>query len=363
MNDRDKWERLQNLKNLLEEGFITRTEFDERKAQLIDDLTGTSISTISSTASKTRTHRKSRRSSSSTDSDPQVIPLPSVVPHLPNFVSIPTEMCNKFTYDIETGQWIKSTTTIKLDPVPFSRGALRFVYHLKDLSADTSASYVAKMSFDPRDNADRSVYFKDIEMQCYAREYAKKFNKYNPPKKVDFVAAWILELVQRPSKPICGVERFIEGPYRKHNNNYGYVSEDERNTPQAFSHFSYEASGHTVLICDIQGVGDLYTDPQMHSIDGKGFGKGNLGKRGFDKFLQTHRCNRICQYLKLPPINPNYAAVGTLPATRFMANTHVDQEAISLKSGAAPVHALIDPSTPILQQEPPKETCCQCIIL
>jgi len=35
-----------------------------------------------------------------------------------------------------------------------------------------------------------------------------------------------------------------------------------------------------MLICDIQGVGDLYTDPQIHSADGKGFGNGNMGNFG-----------------------------------------------------------------------------------
>jgi elongation factor 2 kinase len=139
----------------------------------------------------------------------------------PSFDGIPTEAANKFTFDIHKNQWVKTTTQVKIDPVPFSRGALRFVYHLKE--TDQTGSYVAKMSFDPRDALDRSVYFKDVEMQCYAREYAKKFNEYNPPKAVDFVAAWNLELIQRPGRPICGVERYIDGQYAKHNNNYGYV--------------------------------------------------------------------------------------------------------------------------------------------
>jgi len=26
----------------------------------------------------------------------------------------------------------------------------------------------------------------------------------------------------------------------------------------------------------VQGVGDTYTDPQIHTINGKGFGRGNL---------------------------------------------------------------------------------------
>lgn len=93
----------------------------------------------------------------------------------------------------------------------------------------------------------------------YSKQWAKRFNRYDPPKRIDFIACSILELIERPNRPICTVEQFIAGPYRKHNNNWGYVSEDERNTPQAFSHFTYHASNGTMLICDIQGVGDLYT--------------------------------------------------------------------------------------------------------
>lgn len=100
------------------------------------------------------------------------------------------------------------------------------------------------------------------------------------------------------------MEPYIPGEYRKHNNNFGSVSEDERNTPQAFSHFTYEASNHEILAVDIQGVGDLYTDPQLHTLDGNDFGKGNLGVTGFHKFMSTHRCNSICRYLKLPQVNP-----------------------------------------------------------
>jgi len=42
------------------------------------------------------------------------------------------------------------------------------------------------------------------------------------------------------------------------------VSDEERNTPQAFSHFTYEVSNHELLAVDIQGVGDRYTDPQVY---------------------------------------------------------------------------------------------------
>lgn len=49
---------------------------------------------------------------------------------------------------------------------------------------------------------------------------------------------------------------------------------------QAFSHFTFERSGHQLIVVDIQGVGDLYTDPQIHTETGTDFGDGNLGRWG-----------------------------------------------------------------------------------
>lgn len=31
------------------------------------------------------------------------------------------------------------------------------------------------------------------------------------------------------------------------------------------------------MVVDVQGVGDLYTDPQVHTADGEEFNDGNLG--------------------------------------------------------------------------------------
>jgi hypothetical protein len=61
---------------------------------------------------------------------------------------------------------------------------------------------VAKISMDPKDNLNKKVYFQDVEIQEYAKVYAKKFNSYEPPKNVDFVKAFILELVDRKGKPM-----------------------------------------------------------------------------------------------------------------------------------------------------------------
>ncbi len=111
----------------------------------------------------------------------------------------------------------------------------------------------------------------------------------------------------------------------KYSNNDGW-SEDRRNTPHAFSHFTFEASGRQLIVCDIQGVcacvclcdtlvsilthtlphhagvGDLYTDPQIHTLDGRGMGLGNNGGKGIQRWVASHRCNAICRQLKLPQV-------------------------------------------------------------
>ena len=115
----------------------------------------------------------------------------------------------------------------------------------------------------------------------------------------------------------------------------GYVNDVERNTPQAFSHFSYEVSGHQMLICDIQGVDDVYTDPQVHSMEEYSLSKfletkGNLGSNGIKTFLSTHKCNPVCVYFRLPTFgiaslsdasddsNAQYQLGATVPREKYM---------------------------------------------
>jgi elongation factor 2 kinase len=249
--------------------------------------------------------------------------VPRVVPHAPDFRDVVPEVATKHVFDYASRQWTTSQVYIALDETPFSKGSLRVVYHLQDLNElHFDGSYVAKVAIDP--DEDPQTYFRDIELQAHCASYAELYNSYHPPKRVEFLHAWVLELTERGGV-LCAVEEFIQGDYRKHNNNFGSVSDDERNTPQAFSHFTYEASSHEVLAVDIQGVGDKYTDPQIHTLNGHDFGKGNLGVLGFQKFMSSHRCNSICRYLKLPQINPKdrHSDRGTLPLQELMNRDRV----------------------------------------
>lgn len=354
--------RIETLKALRSNDIISEDDFLTRRDQIINELTGTTAdqSTRKGSLTSARTKRlsSSRGRSPSTRGERFHKGYENVVRYHapPEWEKLPSERAVKVQYSFEDKNWIRRDVKVKIDTQPFDKGGLRLVFHLLDES-DPETKYVAKMSKDPRDNATRTVYFNDVRMQATARHFAERYNQCLPPKKVEFIAAFVLQLVQREGSPVCGVERFISGNYKKYNNNKGWISDEDRNTPAAFCHFSYESSNNELLICDIQGVGDVYTDPQIHSKDGDGFGKGNLGREGMDSFLTTHRCNAICRFLKLKNFQGLPIGIeGTLPARTFMPGTRVPK----ILGGNTPL--LFDSSQmgffPPLEKGKQEKACC-----
>ncbi len=104
---------------------------------------------------------------------------------------------------------------------------------------------------------ERDIYFAEVKLQLDAKLWSQEYNRHHPPKQIDICIMGVLEFVDRPGKPLYHVENFIDGPYIKYNSNGGFVLDDEahRQTPQAFSHFTFERSGHELIVVDIQGVG------------------------------------------------------------------------------------------------------------
>lgn len=98
------------------------------------------------------------------------------------------------------------------------------------------------------------------------------------------------------------MENYIEGSYEKYNNNAGWINGNMNETTfisQAFSHFTWQYTKGYLMIVDLQGVVGKLTDPQIHCMDSKKYGKGNLGYLGMIKFFLTHTCNQYCLALNL----------------------------------------------------------------
>jgi len=113
---------------------------------------------------------------------------------------------------------------------------------------------------------------------------------------------------KHPYGMIYCVEPFLTGRYEKFSDNMGRIFQtsgtwSETQLPHAFTHYTYEESGHLLCVTDLQGVKSWMTDPQIHTVDGYGFGRGNMAQEGIEKFKATHVCTDICKALKLRPLD------------------------------------------------------------
>ena len=209
---------------------------------------------------------------------------------------------------METDENIKLSVaelTIYARSRPFARGSQRVASHAR--TAATTSRFAVKSFIE--DGKGLAHLAEDMRIQALCKAFALEFNgllKTEHP--IDFIVTTCLQ-----SKPgtasgngCLSLEPFIEGDYIKYNSNGLFVKEDTPGDPfnrtaQAFSHFTFEPSKGHFLVTDLQGVGQLLTDPAIHTLDNERFKLNNLNlnEEGFKFFFLGHECNFICRKLGL----------------------------------------------------------------
>lgn len=213
---------------------------------------------------------------------------------------------------------------VVVKPGPFAEGALRVVYDgLVRLGGQSSPSWrgwrVQNTDFLSRDSyAEVAVkQYKrhppggvavaaavDMYMLERAAELADKFNKdMNPDIPIKFAQGLLYK--EKTTGEILLVEPKLT-EFFKMSSNTGWVATPGREhrlqvaVTQAFSHWTWCASEHACLVCDIQGTsGLLLTDPAIHTTSER-TSLTDLGERGICLFFKTHVCNEFCMGLERP---------------------------------------------------------------
>ncbi|XP_062860712.1 transient receptor potential cation channel subfamily M member 7 isoform X1 [Trichomycterus rosablanca] len=155
---------------------------------------------------------------------------------------------------------------------------------------------------------------REIQQQRAAQKLTFAFNQIRPktiPYSPRFLEVFLLYC--HSAGQWFAIEECITGEFRKFNNNNG----DEivptnllEETMLAFSHWSYEYTRGELLVLDLQGVGEILTDPSVIKSGEKGsydmvFGPANLGDDAIRNFRAKHHCNSCCRKLKLPDLKRN----------------------------------------------------------
>ncbi|KAF2823661.1 kinase-like protein [Ophiobolus disseminans] len=207
--------------------------------------------------------------------------------------------------------------TIHARSKPFGQGAQRIASYAR--IAASANQFVVKSFITGGKGIQHMI--EDMRVQALCKAFALEFNGLvRTDQSIDFLATACLKgktnAVSADEEVYMSLEPYLPGDYVKYNNNTFFVREDtpedsvNRNV-QAFSHFTYERSWGHFMVVDLQGLGNVLTDPAIHTKDPEKFKMNdvNLNSEGFKCFFALHNCNEVCQQLGLVS-NRDMAATG-----------------------------------------------------
>lgn len=273
----------------------------------------------------------------------------------------------KYIFDLRQYTWKEIDTLLRVvTPMKsMGHGGMRVCFEVEEIDETGGGTMmVAKMFRRNISDVVEKDYFNEGEAQCMCEEFADSFNRIHPTDtrvqkpNISFLQCYVVRIPKKNIPESCQHKRTgffsyktqdtreimfvmepkLNGHFTKYNSNFGEVYREDKKAgltePQTkrraeifeaaecFSHFTLVESGGSMLLCDLQGVHDFLTDPQIHTEDGKGLGMGNMGQEGIDKWVQKHTCNNICTALNLQPLASVVSKGGTEEVTASTRRNH-----------------------------------------
>jgi len=193
-----------------------------------------------------------------------------------------------------------SSTCSSIDR-PFGEGAFRWVAQGVYTSGLRNGESCVWKWFKSGTVYENDFYKYDILAVDKAIDIVSKFNDariIDKPIQVNRAEVWTGTTANIKNRKYL-VEPFISH-WQKFNSNNGWAARGQGwdLVMQALSHFSYHASGGSLVLCDLQGGilknGAVISDPVIMSRN-RPYGVTDLGERGIINFFTAHTCNKFCK--------------------------------------------------------------------
>ena len=245
-----------------------------------------------------------------------------VLPKIRQFEIDDLDYWKNFKDEIES-RVLRNQTELVFDPTVIGTGKTSSVFKLYDTKR--RVEMVCKIDFrtieGDADAAYETAYNRWVS-QIYSLFMANLYRHLTcelNAAPIFFLPPMLYELEQpfKGAKVLYAEPYIGTGDWGKYTNNYDYCV---KQTMSCFSHFSHVQSQCLFMITDLQGSGNLLSDPAIHSQDTALFReRTNLRQKGILAFYgkDVHsECNQVCEKLGLACKRPD--AEGSEGAVRVV---------------------------------------------